>query len=127
MGWLMLRVYQCIANACWLILAEWDGFFPEQVHLSVVEIYCESIKDLLSDGPGSTNLAVQQDKELGIIIAGAARVCPRDLAGCCNHLPPHCGFSDSSLTATLIALGLCLVSAICEVLARQQHVHKTSI
>lgn len=47
---------------------------PEQVNLSVVEIYCESIKDLLTNGPGSTNLAVQQDKELGIIIAGATKV-----------------------------------------------------
>ena len=47
----------------------------EQVHLSVVEIYCERIKDLLSNGPlgGSASLAVQQDKELGIVIAGATK------------------------------------------------------
>ena len=45
-----------------------------QVDLSVVEIYCESIKDLLSEGPGSTGLSVQQDKTFGIIIAGATKV-----------------------------------------------------
>lgn len=41
----------------------------------MVEIYCESIKDLLSVGPGSTDLSVQHDKELGTIIAGATKVC----------------------------------------------------
>lgn len=45
-----------------------------QVDLSVVEIYCESIKDLLSEGPGSTGLSVQQDKTFGIIVAGATKV-----------------------------------------------------
>ena len=41
----------------------------------MVEIYCEPIKDLLSTGPlgGSASLAVQQDKELGIVIAGATK------------------------------------------------------
>ncbi len=41
----------------------------------MVEIHNESIKDLLSKGPGSTSLAVQQDKELGTTIAGATKVC----------------------------------------------------
>ena len=41
----------------------------------MVEIYCESIKDLLSDDPCSGSLTVQQDREHGIIIAGALRVC----------------------------------------------------
>ena len=59
------------------------------MHLSVVEIYCESIKDLLSDGPGSTGLAVQQDKELGIVIAGATKVHALSLAECCVHLKPE--------------------------------------
>ncbi len=53
------------------------GLCAEQVHLSVVEIYCESIKDLLSDGSGSISLAVQQDKEAGIVSAGAFKVCFR--------------------------------------------------
>ncbi len=61
----------------------------------MVEIYCESIKDLLSDSPGSTSLAVQQDKELGIIIAGATKVQPLSLAEHCNHLTPDCGHSDA--------------------------------
>jgi hypothetical protein len=45
-----------------------------QLGISVVEIYCESIKDLLCSDPGSTSLSVQQDKEHGIIIAGATKV-----------------------------------------------------
>ena len=65
------------------------GLFAEQVHLSVVEIYCESIKDLLSDGPGSTSLAVQQDKELGIIIAGATKVCCLGNPGICHPMAQY--------------------------------------
>ncbi len=62
----------------------------EQVHLSVVEIYCESIKDLLSDGPSSASLAVQQDKELGTIISGATKACSQCGAEDPSHLPAHC-------------------------------------
>ena len=46
----------------------------EQVHLSVVEIYNESINDLLSNGHATNSLAVQQDNELGITFAGATKV-----------------------------------------------------
>ncbi|CAL5227935.1 g10982 [Coccomyxa viridis] len=51
-----------------------------QVHLSMVEIFCESIRDLLSDGPGSTSWcpAVQRGKELGTIIARATEVAVTD-------------------------------------------------
>ena len=49
-----------------------------QVLLSVVEIYCERIQDLLAPGsvPSSAgdNLAVQQDRERGVFIAGATEV-----------------------------------------------------
>ena len=41
----------------------------------MVEIYREVIKDLLSTNPGSASLAVQQDREHGLIIAGAVKVC----------------------------------------------------
>ena len=41
----------------------------------MVEICCESIEDLLSDGPRNTGLAVQQNKELGIVLGGATKVC----------------------------------------------------
>ena len=40
----------------------------------MVEIYCEVIKDLLSISPGGASLAVQQDREHGLIIAGAVKV-----------------------------------------------------
>ena len=48
-----------------------------QVHLQVVEIYCERIRDLLARGAGACScpgdsLAVQQDRERGTFIAGAA-------------------------------------------------------
>ena len=46
----------------------------EQVDISVVEIYCEIIKDLLSTSPGGASLTVQQDREHGLIIAGAVKV-----------------------------------------------------
>lgn len=45
-----------------------------QVNLSVVEIYCERIRDLLSDEAGSDNLVVQQDRQRGVYIAGAIQV-----------------------------------------------------
>ena len=51
-----------------------------QVHLCVVEIYCERIRDLLACSPGAGSgsgdtLVVQQDRERGIIIAGATEAC----------------------------------------------------
>ena len=64
----------------------------EQVHVSMVEFCCESIKDLLSDGPGSTSLALQHDKELGTIIAGATKVCSSKLR-LSTSPPSHCSFS----------------------------------
>jgi hypothetical protein len=45
-----------------------------QVNLSVVEIYCERIRDLLSDEAGSDKLVVQQDRQRGVYIAGATQV-----------------------------------------------------
>ena len=51
---------------------------PEQVLVSVVEIYCERIRDLLASGgvpsTGADNLAVQQDRERGVFVAGATEV-----------------------------------------------------
>ncbi|EIE18687.1 P-loop containing nucleoside triphosphate hydrolase protein [Coccomyxa subellipsoidea C-169] len=49
-----------------------DCYF--QVNLSVVEIYCERIRDLLSSEAGSDNLVVQQDRQRGVCIAGATLV-----------------------------------------------------
>ena len=43
----------------------------EQVHLSAVEIYCERIRDLLACSEGRNNLAVTNDKDRGIVVAGA--------------------------------------------------------
>ena len=57
-----------------MALSQLKSIYNVQFDLSVVEIYCESIKDLLSEGPGSTGLSVQQDKTFGIIIAGATKV-----------------------------------------------------
>ena len=48
----------------------------EQVHLSVVEICNESIKDLLSNDQATNSLAMQQDNELGITFAGVTKVSP---------------------------------------------------
>ena len=45
-----------------------------QVNLSVVEIYCERIRDLLSSDSGSDNLVIQQDRQHGVYIAGATQV-----------------------------------------------------
>ncbi|BDA49789.1 Kinesin heavy chain [Coccomyxa sp. Obi] len=49
-----------------------DCYFS--VNLSVVEIYCERIRDLLSSDAGSDNLVVQQDRQRGVYIAGATQV-----------------------------------------------------
>lgn len=68
-----------------------NALIVEQVHLSMVEICCESIKDLLSNGPGSTNLAVQYDKELGTTIAGATKVSSSEMPAS-SSLPSHCSF-----------------------------------
>ena len=55
-----------------------------QVQLSVVEIYCERIRDLLTEGACSgDSLTVQQDRERGILIAGATEA--RKL----SHTPPE--------------------------------------
>lgn len=45
-----------------------------QVTLSVVEIYCERIRDLLSDDAAAESLTLQQDRARGMIIAGATEV-----------------------------------------------------
>ena len=44
--------------------------------LSVVEIECGNIKDLLSSSSNSTSPTQQQDKDLGINIADAVKVPP---------------------------------------------------
>ena len=64
----------------------------EQVEISVVEIYCEVIKDLLSTSPGSASLTVQQDREHGLIIAGAVKVGSFYMVGVFQHL--HCKACD---------------------------------
>ena len=43
-----------------------------QVTVSVIEIYCERIRDLLQ--PGSDNLQVQQERLRGITVAQATEV-----------------------------------------------------
>ena len=52
-----------------------DGLSCLQLTASVVEIYCERIRDLLSAEPGAgEGLAVQQDRVRGIVIPGACEV-----------------------------------------------------
>ena len=52
-----------------------DSMSCPQLTASVVEIYCERIRDLLSAEPGAGDgLAVQQDRVRGIVIAGANEV-----------------------------------------------------
>ena len=63
-----------ISDADWLLWVHSLSGRAEQVEISVVEIYCEVIKDLLSTSPGSAGLTVQQDREHGLVIAGAIKV-----------------------------------------------------
>lgn len=76
-----------------------------QLDVSVVEIYCESIKDLLCSDPGSTSLSVQQDKEHGIIIAGAAKMC-QSCRSCSNvqrnSISHHCFCDAQTLVMTAL-------------------------
>lgn len=43
--------------------------FDPQVRLSVVEIYCERVRDLLY--PDQDNLAIKQDASRGVYVEGA--------------------------------------------------------
>lgn len=45
---------------------------PPQVSLTVVEIYCERIRDLLGPGAGRENLQVKSDKLRGVYVEGGA-------------------------------------------------------
>lgn len=47
---------------------------PTQVRLTVVEIYCEKIRDLL-DPLGRDNLPIKQGLDGGMFVEGALRVC----------------------------------------------------
>lgn len=50
-------------------------FVPLQITLSVVEIYCERIRDLLAPpGSNADNLAVLKNKARGVFVAGATEI-----------------------------------------------------
>lgn len=56
-----------------LIVLNEHALLHLQVSLSVVEIYCERIRDLLSrDTSKSDNMAIKQDTEKGIYVEGIA-------------------------------------------------------
>lgn len=50
-------------------------YVPLQITLSVVEIYCERIRDLLAPpGSNADNLAVLKNKARGVFVAGATEI-----------------------------------------------------
>ena len=71
--WMFSSCQKCMAVV--LQGGRCDRLLCLQLTASVVEIYCERIRDLISAEPGAgEGLAVQQDRVRGIVIPGACEV-----------------------------------------------------
>lgn len=85
-----------------------------QVTISVIEIYCERIRDLLQ--PGNDNLQVQQERLRGITVANATEVPVNSEAGLVQVM--HQGIRNRAVASTAMNAGkacihLCKVQHCC--------------
>jgi len=70
---LLLLLTMVMKPSCYLSAAAHDHYYPphhDQVRLTVVEIYCERVRDLL-DPLGRDNLAIKQGRDGGTFVEGA--------------------------------------------------------
>ncbi|GAB4818979.1 hypothetical protein N2152v2_006025 [Parachlorella kessleri] len=99
-------------------LAKGIAAYPDpckfRVTLSVIEIYCERIKDLLA--PSRDNLQVVQDKDRGVIVSEATELPVGSEAECVKLM--ELGLRNRAVSATAMNAGSsrshCVVYLLCE-------------